>query len=155
MDSEQKRDIDENEELESKAVLQDVEGGDPGVTRDTVEEARRSAPEQAPGLPPRPPEVDPNHADQPLRTEKGVEPPRKNVQDLSGGAKPEFETAQDDREGWQQIEEGMELEGREGPKDLASGDVEEGIRELPADARMNQEARVGQPRDDDDDRKPR
>jgi hypothetical protein len=62
------------------------------------------------------------------------------AQEASGGAKEAFETAADDSSGWQAIRSGFKAEGRETEPDpgLAS---EQGDDELPADARMNAEAR--------------
>ena len=46
----------DKQELESKHTADDIAGGDPGVTRDTVAKARQANPEQAPGLPKEPSE---------------------------------------------------------------------------------------------------
>ena len=55
------------EELESESTLHHVEGGDPGIDRGTVEEARSANPEQAPNLPETPPDTDPNEPDRERR----------------------------------------------------------------------------------------
>ena len=47
----------DKQELESKHTADDIAGGDPGVTRDTVAKARQANPEQAPGLPKEPSEA--------------------------------------------------------------------------------------------------
>lgn len=72
-------------------------------------------------------------------TEQEAEARRNRIQELSGGAKREFETAEDDCEGWKEIEEGFELQGRE--EHVYDTQAEPDIDRLPADAGMNQEAR--------------
>ena len=129
-----------DQHIESRNTLTNVEGGDPGVTRDTVEEARQTSRGEAPGVPARPPEIDPNDVERPLRGDR-MQPETKNAQDLSGGAKEAFETARDNREGFQEIDRGFELEGRERREGLGNDAVDQEISDLPADARMNQEAR--------------
>jgi hypothetical protein len=120
-------------ENEATKVLNNVDGGDPGVTRDSVEKARRNAPEQSPGLPLRPPET--GNARSPSEGPTSRE--GTDAQNASGGAKEEFETAADDREGFRKIREGFEMGGRDNAPDLP----EDETSKLPADGHMNQEAR--------------
>ena len=50
---------------ESDDVLANTEGGDPGVTRESVAKARQANPEQAPGWPQEPPTRNPNEQEDP------------------------------------------------------------------------------------------
>ena len=134
-----------DKEVESKKVIQNVDGGDPGISRDSVEKARQSSPEQAAGLPKRPPEIDPDNPNVPLRPDH--ETRTTSWQAAGGGAKEEFETAADDAGGWKAIRSGFAAEGRENGPDAEL--AEEKDSELPADGGMNAEARGVNPGKED------